>query len=285
VEDKTPVLFESGCKGAVIDEDTTGVALTCEAESPGGITVQTVIVKRDTTAPTAEATPDRESKVNGWYDSPVTVVFTGTDATSGVFSCADPIVLEEGLAQSATGSCVDNAGNVSDPASVNGVNIDMTDPLVGFNGLASSYLLSDPVKVDCTASDALSGVESLHCSGAVGYGYQFDHTASNSISTAATDYAGNTAHSSASFVVVVTREGIEFVINQYANDPKLARDLESELDKIAKSDRKNKTKGKTSKKLDGFKEAVAQAITAGELSDVDGQHLVALVEFLYSDTG
>ena len=47
--------------------------------------------------------------------------FSGGDATSGLASCASPALLAaDGTNQSASGTCVDSAGNESAPATVTG---------------------------------------------------------------------------------------------------------------------------------------------------------------------
>jgi large repetitive protein len=73
-------------------------------------------VKYDATQPTitsvaAERPPDHD----GWWNHPVTVAFSGTDAMSGIASC-DTIVYSgpDELSADVTGGCVDQAGNVAD---------------------------------------------------------------------------------------------------------------------------------------------------------------------------
>ena len=70
-------------------------------------------IKRDATAPTVSATPDRPADHNGWYNRTVTTHFAGADSTSGVASCdADaPYSGPDSATASVSGHCVDNAGN------------------------------------------------------------------------------------------------------------------------------------------------------------------------------
>jgi hypothetical protein len=78
----------------------------------------------------SSANIDRTSPVASAVASPpasngnVTVTFSGADSLSGIASCSAPVVLSNsGANQSASGTCTDKAGNVSQPATVTGINI------------------------------------------------------------------------------------------------------------------------------------------------------------------
>ena len=62
----------------------------------------------------------------GWNKTDVTVSFTGTDAGSGIDSCSAAVTVstEGSNVSSSTGTCTDNAGNVSAPVSKTGLKID-----------------------------------------------------------------------------------------------------------------------------------------------------------------
>jgi hypothetical protein len=93
----------------------SGDSLSCTA-TDGTSTIQFQLqFKIDTDAPAvtssaAARAPDR----NGWFNHAVTVAFGGTDATSGIATCSS---VNYGGPDSATaavsGTCQDNAGNVS----------------------------------------------------------------------------------------------------------------------------------------------------------------------------
>ncbi|MGH9137524.1 MAG: hypothetical protein ACRD0G_10815 [Acidimicrobiales bacterium] len=77
-------------------------------------------VNIDTTSPEVAATPDRapdavDANGNGWYNRPVTITFSGTDATSGIASCDPPVTYgaPDGASHTVTGSCTDLAGNIA----------------------------------------------------------------------------------------------------------------------------------------------------------------------------
>lgn len=178
-------------------QSVTGTAIdhagNSESDTVSGINI-------DKTAPTANATVSPGPNANGWNNGPVTVAFSGSDGLSGVDFC-DPDVLlsSEGAGQSASGTCTDKAGNVSDPAPANNINIDLTKPtvaLVGGPAAGGTYYFGFvPAAPTCDASDALSGLDSCTVTGyssAVG-----THT----VTATAADKAGNTNSASATYTV------------------------------------------------------------------------------------
>ena len=67
--------------------------------------------------------------MSGWYNHPVSVAFSGSDATSGVESCtaATYSALRRARAASQPGTCTDRAGNRSNPLGF-GLKYDATPP-------------------------------------------------------------------------------------------------------------------------------------------------------------
>jgi hypothetical protein len=106
----------SGCATDVVDFDTTGQLESCVVTD--GSTVRwDVTLRVDMTPPSAKAIVSRAADANGWYRAPLQVSFSGTDATSGVASCTDAAYGGPDTATAMiTGTCRDNAGNVSAPA-------------------------------------------------------------------------------------------------------------------------------------------------------------------------
>jgi hypothetical protein len=100
------------CLPVTIPGPTTGTTETCSAwNGPTSATV-TTSVKIDATPPTVSASITRKPDFNGWYNHPVTVRWSGTDATSGVARCS--VVTYRGpenAAATVNGSCTDKAGN------------------------------------------------------------------------------------------------------------------------------------------------------------------------------
>src|SRR5207244_10787772 len=93
-------------------------------------TAQVNNISINKTTPTASASRDVPPNAFGWNNTDVTVTFSGNDSLSGIASCDAPITKSgEGTNQSASGTCKDKADNVSDPASVTGIDIDKTKPV------------------------------------------------------------------------------------------------------------------------------------------------------------
>jgi hypothetical protein len=68
-----------------------------------------------------------------WTNQSVTVSFNCTDDRSGVATMSTPVTIStEGANQSATGTCMDRAGNVAAPVTFGGINIDKTPPTTTF---------------------------------------------------------------------------------------------------------------------------------------------------------
>lgn len=138
----------------------------CTASDAFGFTGTTsfTVTVQDTTPPTITGAPTTPANANGWYNTDVTVRFNCEDTGSGpVRSFFDVFVSAEGLNQSVTGTCTDNAGNSAD-LTVSGINIDKTPPSVvvsrspdpNVNGWNNT-----PVEVKFEASDALSGIDGI----------------------------------------------------------------------------------------------------------------------------
>ncbi|MDO9444125.1 MAG: PxKF domain-containing protein [Dehalococcoidia bacterium] len=185
---ESDVTSTDGCDATTVTEDTSSVTFTCSATSGGGTASGSVTLKRDATAPVATATRAPGANANGWNNTDVTVTFSGTDNLSGVASCDAAVVLGEGAGQSASGTCTDNAGNVSAPASVSGINVDKTAPVATAtrapDANANGWNNTD-VTVTFSGSDALSGIDSCDAAVVLGEG------AGQSASGTCTDLAGN----------------------------------------------------------------------------------------------
>jgi hypothetical protein len=125
-----PYLESQGCDARTISTDTVNTDLTCTVWWSDGSTSSTVHIHRDATPPTVTATPARPPNPDNWYNSPLTVTFSGTDATSGVESCSQVTYAGPDNPNAAvTGMCRDRAGNVA-PASFP-LKYDATPPALG----------------------------------------------------------------------------------------------------------------------------------------------------------
>ena len=147
--------------------------LSCVAtDSHGNVSAPaTDTVKLDTTPPTitytgsTPGTPDGTDAAGAaWFKRAVTLTWSCTDATSGALSqTVSQTLTSEGRDQTATGSCVDHAGNTAsstDPQP-DGVNIDMTPPDLNSTAPDSGTfdVCSVPGRPSIAPTDALSGVD------------------------------------------------------------------------------------------------------------------------------
>jgi hypothetical protein len=159
-----------GCGVSTVASDTTGLDFKCvlHYSTGGSYSTPVITIKRDATPPTLTGgSPSRGPDSNGWYNHPVGINFNGTDATSGIASCSGPSYggPDTGSA-SFSGTCTDNAGNTSSPASFGPIRYDATPPSVSISlsrGPDSGDWYNHPVDFSASGSDNLSGIAS--CSG------------------------------------------------------------------------------------------------------------------------
>ena len=221
----------SGCGAATVSSDTAGVALTCTATNGAGLTVsRSVTVRVDMTPPTITGGPTSPANANGWYNTPVQVVFACSDQLSGVATCSGQTTLfADGKGQTVTGTATDNAGNRS-MLVVGPINLDRTPPVITMSTAASTYTVDQVVSVTCTTSDMLSGLDPRltacpHLSEpayAVGLG-------ARTVSGTAVDLAGNIASASVTFTVVDTFDGLCGLTRQFETSTKWADQLCQDL--------------------------------------------------------
>lgn len=211
-DDESSIISTSGCDTTIINGDTAGTTLTCEASSAGGSNSASVTIQRDATAPTASANISPAANANGWHNSDVTISFSGSDNLSDIANCDAGIVLSSaGTGQSAGGACTDNAGNVSATATASGINIDRTAPVVTVTGAedGATYTLGSVPAAGCDTSDALSGVATeaiLTLSGGNPDGTgSFIATCDSAL-----DNAGNSASANISYTVTETTNTYDF---------------------------------------------------------------------------
>ena len=103
----------SGCDAFTLTGDTRGTTRTCSATWGSTTISHAITIKIDQTAPSAKGAPSRPPDANGWYNQPLTVAFSGGDATSGVAGCSSAGYSgPDNAAASVAGTCTDYAGNV-----------------------------------------------------------------------------------------------------------------------------------------------------------------------------
>ncbi len=153
------------CTGVQVQTtDTTGTVFNGSCTNEAGLTTNAapLTVKRDTVAPAIAFFSRTAANGYGWNNTNVLVNWSCTDATSGpILPTITQTVSAEGIGQSASATCTDNAGHASAASTVNNINIDKTLPVITMADRSPAADASGwnyaPVTVTWTCSDALSG--------------------------------------------------------------------------------------------------------------------------------
>lgn len=109
--------------------DTPGLETWCEVKDSNSNdrTARSVVLHIDKTAPSVAAVTARPPDYGGWFNHPLSVLFQGTDATSGVASCSSSTYAgPDAVGAVISGSCQDVAGNVGTGSFA--LNYDATPP-------------------------------------------------------------------------------------------------------------------------------------------------------------
>lgn len=151
-----------------------------------------LIVRLDKTAPVGvQVSADRPADRNGWYNHTFTATWSGADVGSGVAFCTVTTYSSGDTANGAlTGTCTDNAGNISVGA-VFDFNYDATGPehvIAEAREPDNDGWYNHPIHIPFTAFDATSGLEGCSTSDFSG-----PDGAAHTVSGSCTDVAGNTA--------------------------------------------------------------------------------------------
>jgi hypothetical protein len=160
---------EGGCTAAKTLGQGTDQTASGTATDAAGNTASASItgINVDKVAPAltgaAQGTPN-----NGWYKGDVPVVWSCSDALSGIADGACPgtsTVTGEGSALAAGASVSDKAGNIAN-ATVSGIKIDRTAPITSASVPAGKYgsWHTGSVQVALGGADNLSGVDKVHYS-------------------------------------------------------------------------------------------------------------------------
>jgi hypothetical protein len=111
-----PLATTVGCEpGLKILGPTASFTSTCSAQIGPETTTKSLTVKIDADPPTGvTASVARGADLNGWYNHPVGISWSGSDATSGIASCASVSYSgPDGAGAAVGGGCVDKAGNTA----------------------------------------------------------------------------------------------------------------------------------------------------------------------------
>ena len=195
------------------DSASASVSGTCADNAGNTTAAKSFSFKYDDTPPTVTAAASRSPDDNGWYNQPVGISWSGTDATSGIDSCSAPLTYSgpDTKNASSAGSCTDEAGNMGTPAPLS-IKYDATPPVAtaaadrgpdanGWydHGLTISWGSSDPVSgIASCSSTTYAGPDSAsvgpsgtctdgagNTSAPVAFGFRFDATPPNGVAVAA----------------------------------------------------------------------------------------------------
>jgi len=192
-----------GCDPTTIGADTAGTDLTCAAtDAAGNPASSTAGFRVDGTPPVVTPHVSGLLGANGWYVGDTSVVWSTSDATSGVVStlgCSSALVSTDTTGDDFTCTATDDAGNHASASTT--VRRDATQPAVSFTGGpddGASYDFGDAVPTaTCSATDATSGVTPAGCSVTGGGTSVGSHT----LTGTATDLAGNVGGASRTYTV------------------------------------------------------------------------------------
>ena len=179
------------CNVVTITADTSGTLVTCRVWYGSDYVESGKVIRRDATPPQVTgAAPDRPPDGNGWYARPVTVTFSGTDATSGLASCSQVVYGgPDSTDVTVAGTCRDNAGNTSSSGGF-ALRYDATPPAVTVQPdrpADASGWYTRRVTIAFGGSDAASGIGS--CDAPVAY--SGPDAAEATVSGSCRDAAGN----------------------------------------------------------------------------------------------
>jgi hypothetical protein len=128
----SPDATDTNCVPALtIPGPTTGTTRSCSAVVGGATyTTTTAPIKIDADPPTGvQLHVTRAPDHNGWYNHPLLVTWSGSDATSGIAGCSSVnFTGPEGVNVAVVGGCIDKAGNAVSTGAP--INYDATAPTV-----------------------------------------------------------------------------------------------------------------------------------------------------------
>jgi hypothetical protein len=136
--------------------DVLSATASATCVDPAGKSVSpTFALRYDATPPTITgAFPSRPPDYNGWYNHPVTFVFTGLDAMSGMEPCAATYAGRDSASATLTGICHDRAGNVATLAA--GLRYEATPPELTAKASPGDGLVSLRWRADSSVAIARS---------------------------------------------------------------------------------------------------------------------------------
>ena len=159
-------------------------------------------IKIDKTAPTITFVSRTAPNAAGWNNTNVQVNWSCADSLSGASaSSVDQTLTGEGSNLNAVGTCTDNAGNTASNTQ-SGIKIDKTAPTLSPTVSPNPVLIGGTATATPNAADTLSGIASQSCAAT-----NTSTVGNKSVNCTATDLAGNTASTPASYRVIYNFAG------------------------------------------------------------------------------
>ena len=221
-------------------QGTTTLTSTCK-DLAGNSASSSVTVKLDTIAPTAAPVVTPAPNTAGWHNAPVSVTWNWSDGNSGIDAdnCLQSNTSSgEGTSVTVTSTCKDVAGNSA--SSTVTVKVDTTVPIVTYTG-SSTYAVDQLVSLSCSATDTLSGIATHTCVNVAGAAWTYGAGA-HTVSASATDRAGNTGSTSATFTVTVDARGLCELVRSFTRNHGIANSLCVKLRAAAAAAKRGQTK-------------------------------------------
>ncbi len=217
------IVDTTGCDARTVTSDFVST-LTCVAVNRAGVSrSESRYIKRDATPPWIFVWywPEPAPNENGWYKAPQHAHFACNDQTSGTVDPCPPDAdfLTEGVHVPPLYTVRDKAGNVASTPQTP-IRIDWTAPLLDAVMPPSELPVGATHDYHASASDALSGLDSLVCTPVDTTPYQGEPggPAERIAQCIATDRAGNTTALRSTYTVVapVSPAGAKAVRGQRA---------------------------------------------------------------------
>lgn len=249
-------------------EGNRGGGFSYVRSTPGGVV--------DTTAPVISGVPTNLTvEATGSDGATVSwVAPTAQDAVDGVVpvSCTPASSSTFALGTTpVTCRATDAAGNTAE-ATFTVTVVDTTAPAIVYSGNAGTYQISDIVSITCMATDAV-GVTSSTCATISGPATSFQ-VGTNTVTSTATDAAGNTTTVSVTFTVVVTSTGLQDLIAQIAGSS--AGQLINALQNVTTAPNANARAGRVT----AFKNQVNAQVNSGKITAAQGALLTTLIDLM-----
>jgi hypothetical protein len=196
----------AGCRPTLnyAGPDTTGTTVVGNCtDNAGNASSAAISLRYDSTPPVTDAVSAPAPNAAGWFRSPLSIGWSGSDITSGIASCRASLTYSgpDTTGKMVSGSCTDNAGNSAagavlvkydtTPPSLRSLSLRALDGKVRLHwkvsGAASLRLTRSPGMKRAASSDVYGGNGSGFADNSVENYVRYRYTLS------ATDAAGNTA--------------------------------------------------------------------------------------------